>query len=628
MPTNWELLRRYSQQKSQEAFTALVNRHLSLVYSAALRLVQSPSLAEDVAQSVFIDLARNANKFRSDTILSAWLYRVAYRTAVDVVRKEPRRQNREQQAVEMAATNSSDLSRRNPMEADWTHIEPLLDEGMQMLGDADRAAVLLRYFENKSLREVGQTLGTSEDAAQKRVSRAVERLRDFFAKRGLAVGAGGLVVAVSANAVQAAPAGLAVAISSAAVIARTTVATTATVTITKAIAMTTLQKTIIGATLAAAIGTGIYEARRASRLCDLVQTLQQQQAPLTEQIQRLQHERDDAMKRLATSSTKPTLRLPAPPMQVTVQPNASPTEDLPPTNANLYDRFKDKAPMLTVGQVEAYLKANGRIASSLLAAYRTGGDPALLKEAMEKYPNDPQVAFEAVLDEDLSPKEQRQWLNAFEKTAPDNALANYLSAFNYFNSGQIDQGVQEVTAASGKQFNDYTLDRAQDDEEAYLSAGYSAAEAERISDAWLDLSQLHQVKLLGEDLVDLAKAYSQSGDQTSAQAAFQMAMNLGQRYSDTSTDPMLINQLVGMTIEKIALSAMDPNSPYGDNGQTVQDQLNQLAQQRAAVKELVQQTTPLLPTMSDQDILNYENRRRAFGEVAALQWVVSKYGQK
>jgi hypothetical protein len=83
-----------------------------------------------------------------------------------------------------------------------------------------------------------------------------------------------------------------------------------------------------------------------------------------------------------------------------------------------------------------------------------------------------------------------------------------------------------------------------------------------------------------------------------------------------------------MSIETLALNAMDPNSPYGDNGQTVQDQLNQIAQQKAAINELWKQAEPLMPTMSDQDILNYENRRMLFGEVAALQWVVSKYGQK
>lgn len=183
-----ELLREYTQKNSEDAFAALVNRHLNLVYSAALRQVRSPHLAEEVSQSVFADLARNAQRLAHDTVLSAWLYQVTRRTAIDVVRREARRQLREQIASEMNAINATT--------DDWTHIEPLLDEAMQALDDTDRTAVLLRYFENKSLREVGATLGTSDDAAQKRVSRAVERLREFFAKRGITVGASAIVLVI------------------------------------------------------------------------------------------------------------------------------------------------------------------------------------------------------------------------------------------------------------------------------------------------------------------------------------------------------------------------------------------------------------------------------------------------
>ena len=288
------LLHQYAAQKSQEAFAALVNRHLNLVYSAALRLVRSPQLAEEVAQSVFTDLARNAAKLKPDTVLTAWLYRVAYRTAVDVVRSESRRQNREQMAVEIATMNSES--------SDWAYIEPLLDEGMQTLDETDRAAVLLRYFENKSLREVGQTFGTSEDAAQKRVSRAVDRLREFFAKRGVAVGAGGLAVAISANAVHAAPAGLATAISATAALAGTTVAAAATATLTKGIAMTTLQKALVTATVIAAASTGIYKAREASSLRSDVQMLQQQQMVFAERVQQLTRQRDEAVSRSSSVS--------------------------------------------------------------------------------------------------------------------------------------------------------------------------------------------------------------------------------------------------------------------------------------------------------------------------------------
>jgi len=206
--TDLDLLNRYTRQHAEDAFAELVRRHLNLVYSVALRQVRSPQLAEEVAQSTFTDLARNTHRLAPDTILTAWLYQVARRSAIDVVRREAGRQLREQIATEMNAANAND--------ADWSHIEPLLDEAMDALDKTDRAAVLLRYFENKTLCEVGQTLGTSEDAAQKRVSRAVERLREYFTKHGIRVGAGGLVVLITANAVEAAPAGLAAGISSAA----------------------------------------------------------------------------------------------------------------------------------------------------------------------------------------------------------------------------------------------------------------------------------------------------------------------------------------------------------------------------------------------------------------------------
>src|SRR5215212_703554 len=186
-----DLLGAFFREQSQDAFTALVQRHLGLVYSAALRQVRLPQLAEEVAQSVFTDLARNAARLKPDTILTAWLYEVTRRTAIDVVRGEARRQLREQIGLEINAMNAN-------VDA-WRQIEPLLDEAMHALDDTDRTAILLRFFENKSLREVGQTLGTTDDTARKRVNRAIEHLRDFFAKRGLMVGTSGLAVVISAN---------------------------------------------------------------------------------------------------------------------------------------------------------------------------------------------------------------------------------------------------------------------------------------------------------------------------------------------------------------------------------------------------------------------------------------------
>lgn len=286
-----ELLWRFTRDHEQNAFTELVERHLNLVYSAALRQVRSPQLAEEIAQSVFADLARDAGKLKADTVLVAWLHAVTRRTAVDVIRKESRRQLREQLAIEMNALNAPD--------AHWNEVEPLLDEAVAALDETDRAAVLLRYFENKPLRDIGQQLGISDDAAQKRVGRAVERLREIFAKRGVTVGAGGLVVVISANAVQAAPVGLALTISTAAALTGITFASTATITTAKAIAMTALQKTTVAATIAVLTGMGIYEARNAAQLREQVRTLQQQQMPLVEQNRQLQSERDNATNHLA-----------------------------------------------------------------------------------------------------------------------------------------------------------------------------------------------------------------------------------------------------------------------------------------------------------------------------------------
>jgi RNA polymerase sigma factor (sigma-70 family) len=284
-----QLLENYAQRNSQDSFATLVNRHLNLVFSAALRQVHSPQLAEEISQSVFADLARSANKLKPDTILAAWLYEVTRRTAIDAVRRESRRQLREKVAHELTAMNAT--------ADDWTEIEPFLDEAMHALNETDRAAVLLRYFENKTLREVGETLGTTDDAAQKRVSRAVERLREFFSKRGVTIGASGLVVLISANAVQAAPIGLAVTIATAVTLAETSIAAT-TATLTKNIAMTTLQKTLVGAALIAVVGTGIYESQQNFRLKHKIQRFAQQQTSLVNQIQALQRERDKATERL------------------------------------------------------------------------------------------------------------------------------------------------------------------------------------------------------------------------------------------------------------------------------------------------------------------------------------------
>ncbi len=294
--TDLELLARYARHHAEDAFAEIVRRHLDLVHSAALRQVRSPQLAEEVAQSTFFKLAQTARQLAPDTILSAWLYQVTRREAIDVVRREARRQLREQIATEMNAMNAT--------AADWTHIEPLLDEAMHALDETDRAAVLLRYFENKSLREVGHALGASENAAQKRLTRAVERLREYFAERGVTVGVNGLVAVLSANAVQAAPVGLAFTILSTAALSGTALFTTATATTTKAIAMTSLHKTLFSTVLAIAIAAGLNEVRKSSVLRAKLSAQQELHVLLADQLAQSNRDREEALRQAAALQSR------------------------------------------------------------------------------------------------------------------------------------------------------------------------------------------------------------------------------------------------------------------------------------------------------------------------------------
>src|SRR5678810_478068 len=201
--TDAQLLHAYAESRSEAAFNELVRRHVDLVYSAARRMVCDPHLAEDVTQGVFVALAKSASQLADRPVLSGWLHRTAQNIAAQTVRTIERRRAREQEAVAMNELLAADS------DFSWKHIAPHLDAALGELSEPDRDALLLRYFERKSASEMAQTLGVSDEAAQKRVSRALERLREFFAKRSVTVGASGLVVVISANAIQAAPVGLA-----------------------------------------------------------------------------------------------------------------------------------------------------------------------------------------------------------------------------------------------------------------------------------------------------------------------------------------------------------------------------------------------------------------------------------
>jgi len=231
MTDDMALVREYARGNSEEAFATLVSRHVNLVYSVALRQIRDPHLAEEVTQAVFIILARKAGALGPKTILSGWLCRAAGYASADALKSQRRRQRREQEAYMQSLLNETEsnaLSRRNPMEADWMQIAPLLDTAMARLGEKDHNAVVLRFFEGRDFKDMSAALGTSEDAAKMRVSRALEKLRKFFTKRGVMLSVAVIAGAVSANSVQAAPAGLTI---SAVAAAKGSVATASTLTL-------------------------------------------------------------------------------------------------------------------------------------------------------------------------------------------------------------------------------------------------------------------------------------------------------------------------------------------------------------------------------------------------------------
>jgi RNA polymerase sigma factor (sigma-70 family) len=179
--TDGDLLQKYLNAGSEGAFTELVRRHLDLVYSAALRkLGGDETLAKDVAQSLFLDLARKASSLTGRVSLAGWLYTSARFAATSTVRSEQRRRLREEEAARMQENREASTGNLNAEQLDSA-----LDDAMDELDDSDREAILLRFFQARDLKAVGTAFGISDDAARKRVDRAVEKLREKFVRRGI-----------------------------------------------------------------------------------------------------------------------------------------------------------------------------------------------------------------------------------------------------------------------------------------------------------------------------------------------------------------------------------------------------------------------------------------------------------
>ena len=247
-----KLLQEYVECRSETAFAELVARHINLVYSTALRMVQDTALAKDVAQLVFIQLARKAPLIRSGQTLPGWLYRVTRCQAANAVRDDHTRRQRETEAMNMTQTDAESS-------LPWESIAPHLEEAMNTLSSADQNAVVLRFFQGRSWREVGSALAVNENTAQKRVGRAMDKLRTYFIRRGVGISATIIVSVITANAVQAAPAGLASTVATASLAGAGSFSLWST--ILRTILMKKTACTVLGVALVAAVTVPILIAR-------------------------------------------------------------------------------------------------------------------------------------------------------------------------------------------------------------------------------------------------------------------------------------------------------------------------------------------------------------------------------
>ncbi|MBE0542666.1 MAG: sigma-70 family RNA polymerase sigma factor [Verrucomicrobia bacterium] len=292
MTDGQQLLAQYVKTGSETAFHELVARYVDLVYSAAIRLVNGDThRAEDVTQTVFADLARQARTLSREVMLGGWLHRHACFVASKTMRTERRREARERQSVAMSALEDHSA-------ANLALIAPMLDEAVDQLADDDRTAIMLRFFEQHDYRSVGEAMGSNEEAARKRVDRALDKLQSLLKARGVVLSATALGTTLATQTVTAAPVGFALTISSVALAGAATGGGT-TLTVLEIMSMTKLKVGIVTAVVAAGVSIPwVMEHRTQTRLTEANEALRQQ----TEQNNELEAE-NARLNKLASEAT-------------------------------------------------------------------------------------------------------------------------------------------------------------------------------------------------------------------------------------------------------------------------------------------------------------------------------------
>lgn len=343
-----ELLRRYVEAGSQDAFGELVQRRIDLVYSVALRQVGGDAhLAKDVTQKVFADLARKASTLLDRAVLTGWLYRSTQFAASDVVRSERRRRAREQESQAM-----HEISLNPTAAADWDKVRPVLDEAMGELSEDDRDAVALRFFEGRAFAEIGDALELTEEAARKRVDRALDRMAAALSRRGVTSTAAAITVALGSH-VMAAPPGLAAMVTSSALSGTVAVAGAT------ALGLTMTAKfslAVAGVVAVTATGIALYQAEE-SRVADVAfANLSGEHAALRARIQALEQQLAAEQSRAQTAEADNSLLLSAIAAHVGPTVPTQATESGPLTHDVVDARYRRGKELAKSGQAEAALR--------------------------------------------------------------------------------------------------------------------------------------------------------------------------------------------------------------------------------------------------------------------------------
>lgn len=278
--------------------------------------------------------------------------------------------------------------------------------------------------------------------------------------------------------------------------------------------------------------------------------------------------------------------------------------------------------------IDRWLASGRTNAEDLLAARQAGGGREFLRMALTNFPNDPRVLFASSALDD-GPEARRERLDRFKAAAPDNALADYLSARDHLKNSRPEQALADLLAASGKTgFQDYSLDAIQTAEDLYLQAGKSPAEAKALGTSTALLPHLAYLKSLAQEMAVLQRQYLDAGDAASAEQLAQMGLQLGQHLSTGEGSRWWVNQMVGIAVEKTVLNPLDAERNYDFLKSNVRDYLGQLDARRAAMKEDTQFLNQWMINASETDLISYFDRSKIYGESGAMIWLKQRQGAR